>query len=402
MNQLKAALIGIGGFGKSHTAMISKLASEGIISCAAFCEPNADKFEKERDILQSLGAQHYTDYRDMLKHPDLDFVIIATPIPLHKRMCIDALEQGVPVLLEKPPAVAIEDLDAMIEVQQRIGQPVAVNFQNTSSQSFLQLLQSIREGRIGKVASVVAVGMWKRTQQYYERNNWAGTLRYNGEYVLDGSMCNALSHLWQNSLLAAGAGDPEQAQPQWIEAELYKGHPIESEDTVCAKIRSKNGVLVHMYTTLCNENNDTPYIKVIGDKGELQWNYDQSLRLTDGEGKIHNFEFEKEDLMRNMYMNLIRRIRGEETKLFCDLAACRNFVLTANGAFTSSGLVHPIPEGALDIASDETTVTTAIKGIRELVKEASEKQQLFSETAVQWAVRTQRVDLRDYRQLQLG
>ncbi len=401
MNPIKAALIGIGGFGKAHTEIISRLTREGVLSCPAFCEPNADKSPEQKEQLEAIGARHYADYREMLKHPGLDFVVIATPIPLHKQMCIDALETGIPVLLEKPPAVAIEDLDAMIEVQRRTGRLAAVQFQNTSGKAFRLMLQQLREGLIGELKTVTAVGMWKRTQQYYDRTYWAGAIVYNGEYVLDGTLCNPFAHLVHNALLAAGAGHAAQAEPKWVQAELYKGHDIESEDTACVRVMTKNDVLVHIYTTLCNAANETPYIKVEGTAGQLHWTYENKLTYTDEQGKTENYSFGDESLLRNMYINMIQNTRGEEDELFCSLAESRSFLLTANGAFTSTGRIHPIPKEALDIRPEEDTIATTIPGIRELFSEASERGKLFSELSIPWSVPGAKVEMSGYRKLRL-
>ena len=103
------AIIGIGGFGSVHTRIIEQLSASGEIRCVAFAEMNMEKWKKEYETLTALGAIHYEDYKEMLaKHPEIEFVVIATPIALHKPMSIYAMEQGFHVLTEKPPAVTVK------------------------------------------------------------------------------------------------------------------------------------------------------------------------------------------------------------------------------------------------------------------------------------------------------
>ncbi|UUZ79109.1 hypothetical protein LJK88_28250 [Paenibacillus sp. P26] len=305
-------------------------------------------------------------------------------------------------MLEKPPAVAIEDLDAMIEVQRRTGIPAGVFFQNTSGKAFRLMLQKLREGVIGELKTVTAVGMWKRTQQYYERTYWAGSIVYNGQYVLDGTLCNPLAHLVNNALISAGAGDPGQAEPRWVQAELYKGHDIESEDTACVRVQTQNNVQVHLYTTLCNDQNDTPYIRLEGTAGQMHWSYDNKLTFTGPEGQLESFQFEEESLFRNMYVNMCEYLRGDAERLYSSLADCRSFVMTANGAFTSTGSIHSIPKDALDIRPENDTIATTIIGVQELFASASGSGKLFSELSVPWGVQTTKVDMSGYKKLQLG
>ncbi|MCZ8515924.1 Gfo/Idh/MocA family oxidoreductase [Paenibacillus filicis] len=402
MKPLQVGLIGIGGWGKLHVGMIAELAREGLIHCAAYCEPYADRFGEQAQTLNSLGAAHYTDYQDMLKHPGLDFAVVATPIPLHKRMCIDALQLGVPVLLEKPPAVTIEDLDEMIEVQSRTGVPAAVQFQNTSGKAFRQLLSELREGRIGKIMNVTAVGMWKRSEKYYSRTYWAGAIRYRGEYVLDGTLLNPFSHLLHNAFVAAGAGDPAAAEPVTVQAELYKGHRIESEDTAAVRIRAKNGVSLHIYTTLCHDKSEIPYIDIEGESGRMRWYYNHRLHYASSAGQEEELVFEDEKLVRNMYLNMIRHLRGEEESLFCPLQNSRSMLLAANGAFTSSGIIRAVPEEQVKQLPEDDTTFAVIDGIDKIIAEASIGRKLFSEIGVPWAVHTPEIEMVRYRKLQLA
>jgi len=58
------------------------------------------------------GVPHaYTDYREMLKLPDLDAVAICTPPQVRHVIAREALEAGKHVLLEKPPAATLSELE---------------------------------------------------------------------------------------------------------------------------------------------------------------------------------------------------------------------------------------------------------------------------------------------------
>lgn len=398
----KVGLIGISGFGATHGRVILNLSDRKDLECDAFADIKVDPNDPIYRGLVSNGAKYYKDYKDMLdNHRDLDFVVIATPIPLHKPMAVYVLNKGFNVLLEKPPAVTIQDLDAIIKAKQDSGKLCAVDFQNTSHKSFIQLNDILCEGKLGNIKRVVGVGMWKRTDDYYGRTSWAGKLVHNGEYVLDGTINNPLAHLLNNCLIVAGRGDAKKAVPKEVQAELYKGHKIEAEDTSCVRIYTENGVEVLFYATLCHTSNDTPYIIVYGEKGKAIWTYDNDLNIEYEDGTKESFSYEKEPLIENMYYNLIDVIKGEESKLLSSIEDCRSFMLASNGAFESSGRTFQIPDEYIIRKEENGTIATYIKDIEKIIKKASQSGKLFSELPVEWAVRTKPFSLEGYKEFNL-
>jgi predicted dehydrogenase len=77
-----------------------------------------------QDILNTVGrrfgvANCYTDYRDLLKQPDIDAVLVSTVD--HAEIAIAALNAGKHVMCEKPMAFNLEQCDAMNEAAARNG-----------------------------------------------------------------------------------------------------------------------------------------------------------------------------------------------------------------------------------------------------------------------------------------
>lgn len=395
---IKVGLIGINGFGRIHVGNVLKLAAKGMVKCVAFADVKVDKEDKQYKELIALGAKHYTDYNEMLdNHKELDFVAIATPIHLHKPMAIDALNKGFNVFLEKPPAATVQDIDELIEVANRSGKLCEVDFQTITGKAFRTLVTKLRNGELGDIEKVVGAGMWKRTQAYYERTPWAGKLVHNGDYVLDSSITNPFAHLLHNCLIAAGSGEVDIAVPKKVQAELYKAHPIEGEDTACIRINTANNVEIMFYTTLCHTEEGIPYIKVYGSKGQAIWHYNNKLELEYKDGRRENYEFEEEDLFYNKLVDFIKTLEGNDTELNSSVYNCRNFVLACNGAFESSGEITEIPDKYLIIEPENNTIATNIKNIDKIIEEAAEQGKLFSEIAVEWAVSTQPFSMEGYQ-----
>ena len=66
--------------------------------------------------MKRRGVRIFTSLREMLAQAreELDLVCIPTGIPLHRPMAIAALEADCNVLVEKPSAGCIQDVDAML------------------------------------------------------------------------------------------------------------------------------------------------------------------------------------------------------------------------------------------------------------------------------------------------
>src|SRR5438105_12503310 len=80
----------------------------------------ADTVKERVEMLGTkYGAKAYTDYKEMLKDPNVDAVVVAGPNSLHAPQSIDALNAGKHVLCEKPMATTRDDARAMLEAAKK-------------------------------------------------------------------------------------------------------------------------------------------------------------------------------------------------------------------------------------------------------------------------------------------
>jgi predicted dehydrogenase len=91
------------------------------------------------------------DYRKMLDRDDLDAVVIATPDHWHAHPTIHACQAGKDVYVEKPLAHNVAEGRAMVNAARKYERVVAVGTQQRSSDNFRKAVESIREGKIGRV-----------------------------------------------------------------------------------------------------------------------------------------------------------------------------------------------------------------------------------------------------------
>jgi len=98
------------------------------------------------------GIPFYPDPDDLLAR--IDALVITSANADHRAMAERAAESGVSVLLEKPIATTHEDGQAIVEAFERAGRTLAIAFPCPFSPAFQGLLDTVREGRLGRLLAM--------------------------------------------------------------------------------------------------------------------------------------------------------------------------------------------------------------------------------------------------------
>ena len=113
--QFNVAIIGL-GFGAEFIPIYQRHPQANMY---AICQRSRDKLDAIGD---AFGIEkRYTDYADVLRDPDVDFVHINTPIPDHAAQSIAALEAGKHVACTVPMATSVDDCRRIVELSQKKG-----------------------------------------------------------------------------------------------------------------------------------------------------------------------------------------------------------------------------------------------------------------------------------------
>ena len=78
----------------------------------------------QRGLTHEDARYTFLDYRDLLKLPDIEAVSICTPPQVRHQIARDALVAGKSVLLEKPPAATLSELEDLRELAAKVGKVV--------------------------------------------------------------------------------------------------------------------------------------------------------------------------------------------------------------------------------------------------------------------------------------
>ena len=184
---MKKNNVGIIGCGMIFPRHYQSIEANKNFSLVGVCDINIDKLTAASDRYNIAG---HTDFKSMLKHQDINFVVIATPNSQHFAQAAYCMESGCDVLLEKPAVLNPSQLDIL--------QAIAAK-NNVSAYSVLQVrlnpaVQKIKtlldNNLIGKVRGVSLIQRWQRPKEYFDgwRGNplvGGGTLHECGIHYLD-------------------------------------------------------------------------------------------------------------------------------------------------------------------------------------------------------------------------
>ena len=148
-NSYNIGVIGAGWIAKAHMGFLQQTGRADITWLAARNPENLEQVRADFNIPNKTS-----DYRDILKDPAVEVVLIATPPDTHKEMFIQALKAGKHVLLEKPMALSQEELDEMIQVKAQYPALVAMECSGRHSRlnpKFTLVKELISSGKLGEV-----------------------------------------------------------------------------------------------------------------------------------------------------------------------------------------------------------------------------------------------------------
>lgn len=145
MKKYRAAIVGL-GFGAEFIPIYQRHPDAEMFAICQRSRPQLDR------VGDAFGIQRrYTDYRELLRDPDVDFVHINTPIPDHAAMSIAALEAGKHVACTVPMATTIADCRRIVELCARTGRKYMMMETVVYSREFLFVQDLYRRGELGKL-----------------------------------------------------------------------------------------------------------------------------------------------------------------------------------------------------------------------------------------------------------
>ena len=254
---IKVGVIGIGNMGSAHVACVASGNIQGM-KLAAVCDIAPERLAYCK--AEYPGIALYSDWKVLLKDPQLDGVIIAVPHPLHAEIATAALLAGKHVQLEKPVDISASRAAVLNEIAQKTGKIFSITFNQRTNELFQRAREIVKSGQLGEMKRTVwIITNWYRTQYYYDSGTWRATWSGEGGGVLLNQAPHNLD-LWQWI-----CGMPCEVTGF---CDIAKYHKIEVEDDVTIFTRYPNGA-TGTFITSTGEAPGTNRLEISGTLGKL-------------------------------------------------------------------------------------------------------------------------------------
>ncbi len=340
------------------------------------------------------GLRVMPSLEEVLQTPGLEVVVNPTPIHLHESITSRCLHAGVQVWLEKPAVPTVQAYDRLVGEVSRHGRAIPVCFNALFAHQVQNLKAELVAGKYGRIQRIKGIGAWKRTRSYFTRNDWAGRVMREGQWVLDGSLNNALAHLLCQNLFFGGPTQQGLADLEQVTGEVYRCNLIEGDDLSCSRILTRQGFEVLTYTSLAAPEEIVPLTVIETDRASIHYEDFSRVIIIHHSSEIEERESYQEHRI-EMILHLCRAFRTGGDYI-ADLRHLRPFTEAVNGIFDSAGSVQPIPEDQIVIVPEGTTEARLVKRLNTYMKDAFLANKLFSELGVPWATAGEPFSVVDY------
>lgn len=149
---LRMAVIGLNGRGKSHLNSISQIKGVRLV---AICDVDTAVIARTKKALGEVGetVRTYTDVRELLAAPDIDAVTIATPNHLHSLQAVWACAAGKDVYVEKPVSHNVWEGRQLVAAAAKYGRVVQAGTQIRSGDGLREAVAWTQAGNLGKIVA---------------------------------------------------------------------------------------------------------------------------------------------------------------------------------------------------------------------------------------------------------
>jgi predicted dehydrogenase len=219
VSRVSLGVVGLGYWGPNLARNVASIQGAQLSWCC-----DADAQTRERLASSFKDARFTGSLDELLADPDLDGVLLATPVRTHAQLAVRVLEAGKHCFVEKPLALSVADAESVVEAACSAGRVLMVGHLLEYHPGVRRLAEIVRAGELGTVHYI-----------YTNRLN-LGQLRADE---------NALWSLGAHDVSVVLALADEEPYEMDARGECYMRAGI--EDVVFAYLRFRSGLTAQLH-----------------------------------------------------------------------------------------------------------------------------------------------------------
>jgi predicted dehydrogenase len=234
---VRIGVVGLGYWGPNLARNFDTLPGATLRWC---CDQEPER--RERYAARFPETRFTADLDDLLGDPDLDAVVLATPVPSHAALAARVLAAGKHCFVEKPLAQSVADAERAVEAQRRSGRVLMVGHLLQYHPGVRKLKDIADSGELGEIHYI-----------YGNRLN-LGKLRAD-----ENALWSLGAHDVSVVLMLAG----EEPHELSARGESYMREGI--EDVVFAYLRFPSGLAAHLHLSWLDPHKERRFT-IVGSK----------------------------------------------------------------------------------------------------------------------------------------
>ncbi|NDL59448.1 Gfo/Idh/MocA family protein [Phytoactinopolyspora mesophila] len=171
----RTAIVGTGAIANAHAGAVQAAAERA--SLAAVVDVDAGR---ARAFADKWGVPRvFASLAEMLLEEEVDVVHVCTPPQQHASLAKQCLAEHVTVLLEKPPALSLAEMDDIVAAERRSSARVATVFQHRFGPGAIRLRRMAGKAELGRPLLATCATQWFRDEAYFAAP-WRGSWENEG------------------------------------------------------------------------------------------------------------------------------------------------------------------------------------------------------------------------------
>jgi predicted dehydrogenase len=178
--------IGVAGPGiiwtRAHKPALD--AAGDLVEITAF---SASSERRRAEVAEAYpGVPFYLDYHDLIASPEVDWVLVLTPIALNATVALAAMQAGKHVFVEKPMACSLDEARQLLDLADRTGRHLFVLEQFVYASSITAIEEVLLAGEIGDVIMYEQVSHEIYDAETFDATAWRTAADYPLGRLFDG------------------------------------------------------------------------------------------------------------------------------------------------------------------------------------------------------------------------